>query len=166
MDDVSFMKKAVEEAVSSFNRDDIPVGAVLVIGGELIDSSGNSSHTNSDYISHAEAQLIRKNASLIKKAHKEGKKIVLYTTLEPCIMCLGMCVQSRISEIIYSCPDPAGGATDIKSTKEWSKKIWPRIKAGPMAKETYDLFMKYMHGKENWDDIRPYFEGIREDVLK
>jgi tRNA(adenine34) deaminase len=153
-DDSRFMGLALEQARLSFSEGNFPVGAVLVINGKLIEGDRNLLQTNSDWISHAEIRLLIKHSSLIKKSKKENAVITLYTTLEPCLMCLGTSVLHRISRIIYACPDLYSGATCIKheSLPIGYQIIYPKIEAGALKKESQDLLIKYMdaHISEKW----------------
>ena len=93
---------------------------------------------------------------VIKKAKNKNKssRAVLYTTLEPCLMCLGACVLSRIDKIVFGCLDPRGGATLIKLPPGISfyQELWPRISGGLFQKEIFQIMKPWMlsQGLEQW----------------
>lgn len=164
--DEKYMRLAIEEAKIALESGNYPVGAVLVIGGEVIAKKRNNLNSNEDWASHAEAVLIRENSKLIKSKIKNDKsEVVIYTTLEPCLMCLGTSVLHRLSKIVYACPDPHGGATNINPNNltEWYVRKWPIIKGGVCQEEAYGLLMNFMkkQNTETWDKIITLFEGMK-----
>ncbi len=171
--DKTFMKLALKEAKKSFDNGEYPVGAVLVIDGKLIGSQGNVMSSNNEWVSHAENNLINNCSHIIKKKYlptiidksKKDVKIELYTTLEPCLMCLGTSILNRVSRIIYSCPDPHGGATKISKSNlsEWYSMRWPKIESGLFKKNSYNLLIKYMKNQKEsyWGKTLKLFENLK-----
>ncbi|MBT3297368.1 nucleoside deaminase [archaeon] len=163
--DHKYMRLAIEEAKISLQNGDYPVGAVLVINDKITGKKRNCLHSKEDWASHAESMLIRENSKLIKSYIKNDlSDVILYTTLEPCLMCLGTSVLHRISKIVYACPDPHGGATKInpKELTDWYVRKWPEIKGGLYKEEVYDLMIDFMK-KQNtkvWDKIRVLYEDM------
>ena len=159
--DSEFMQIAINEAKNGYERDDFPVGAVLVINGQLIGVSSNSNKTNLDWMSHAEASLLKKYSKEIKKYKKEGASIELYTTLEPCLMCLGTSFFSRVNRIVFACSDPNGGAAGLKAehlSKGYTKR-WPLIeKNSKYSEESYNLLVDYMKKHDSWKEVLLSFE--------
>ena len=162
--DEEFMKIALKEAEEGSIRGDFPVGAVLTIGGEFIGKGNNFNYTNGSWNDHAEASLIRAFAPAIQRNKKNDKLVEIYTTLEPCFMCLGTCVLNRIGRIIYACPDPNGGATglDPKSLSGWYVKRWPVIEGGLFREESYKLLDDYMSSRESWQKTLSHFQKMHE----
>jgi tRNA(adenine34) deaminase len=112
--DKKIMKRALKLANDSLIIKDYPVGAVLIINGKVVAESRNNLHNLKNWSGHAESSLILKNSKLIKNEKLNKKsKIELFSTLEPCLMCLGCAVMNRVSRIVYACPDPRGGATKL-----------------------------------------------------
>lgn len=144
-EDIKFMAIALEEAKKAFKSGNLPVGAVLVIDGKLKGSSGTYQESNG-WFNHAENILIQKYAQDIKSAIENSKKVCVYTTLEPCLMCFGTIVHNRVSRIVYACPDLAGGSTQIKAPTKWYKDRWPIIEQGPFKKESLSLIQKWKEG--------------------
>ena len=153
--DENFMRIAMNEAYNCYSRGDLSVGAVLTINNNLEGISGNSSRTNGDWTSHAENSLLHKVSWKIKQSPR-GAISKLYTTWEPCLMCTGAAILSRVNEIIYACPDPLGGMSKVDKSilGTWNARHWPIFREGPFREESYDLLKKYM--EENsviWGDF-------------
>jgi tRNA(Arg) A34 adenosine deaminase TadA len=115
---------------------------------------------NGDWISHAENSLLRTVSWKIKR-NPDGYSR-LYTTWEPCLMCTGMAVLSRVNEIIYACSDPVGGVAKINpiDLDKWYKKHWPVFREGPFRDEFYNLLVKYMEENDIWKDFLEKFKRI------
>jgi tRNA(adenine34) deaminase len=113
--DEYFMKEALKEAESAFERDEVPVGAVIVHDKKIIARAHNLSETLNDATAHAEMQ------AFTIAAHAIGGKYltdcVLYVTLEPCVMCAGASKWTRLGRMVYGARDKERGYSGI------SKKI-------------------------------------------
>jgi len=148
------MKIALDEAEQSFKRGDFPIGAVLVIDGKMVDKCKNNSLSSNKWISHAKTILLSKNSALIKKCKESGSVVELYTTLEPCLMCLGVSVHHRLNRIIYACPDPNSGATHLKplTIKKRYADLWPKIQSGLMKEDSFKIMLAFFEGgkTEKW----------------
>ncbi len=103
----AWMKLALEEANLARSEDEIPVGAVLVEGGELIAAEHNRTRQLKDPLAHAEKLLIDK---ILASKIKYLQDYTLYVTLEPCLMCAGMMIWSRLGTLVYGASDPKAGA--------------------------------------------------------
>ena len=104
-------------------------------------------------------------APWIKIAVKEhAERVELYTTLEPCLMCLGSCVLHRVDRVVYACPDPHGGACalDPEQLPAWYSRSWPRIERGPFARASYDLATEYARRMQTpgWRRVLECFEAM------
>lgn len=106
-DDV-FMQQALGLAREAFELDEVPVGAIIVHGGRVIAAAHNRCEQLRDATAHAEMMAITQAAESIGDWRLEN--CVLYATLEPCIMCAGAILQSRISRVVFGAMDPKGGA--------------------------------------------------------
>lgn len=140
--DEYFMKEALKEAQIAFEKDEVPVGAVIVCNGQIIARAHNLTETLNDVTAHAEMQAFTSAADYIG-----GKYLTdcsLYVTLEPCNMCAGASYWTQISKIIY-------GATDEKRgfKKENTKIIHPKteIISGVLQKECSELLIKFFQKK-------------------
>ncbi len=106
--DRHWMKRAIVEAVNAQERDEVPVGAVIVCDGRLIASAHNGREQLNDPTAHAEMIAITQAAAALADWRLEG--CTLYVTLEPCAMCAGAILQSRIPRVVFGAPDPKAGA--------------------------------------------------------
>ncbi|MFX0095243.1 MAG: nucleoside deaminase [Candidatus Hodarchaeota archaeon] len=142
------MRIALDEAEKAFKEGNYPVGAVLVIDEKIIDSAHNKQITERSRNAHAEYLLLHENSKIIRKKVRRGSssKAELYSTLEPCLMCLGSAVFHRISRIIFACPDPRGGATYLNPEilSSWYVKNWPVIQGGLYDEPSYALICKFL----------------------
>jgi tRNA(adenine34) deaminase len=108
MTDHDFMQLALLEAEKAAKLGEIPIGAIIVRDGNLIASAHNQKETSNDPTDHAEILAIKQAALTLGAWRLENCK--LFVTLEPCLMCSGAILQSRISEVIFATRDPKGGA--------------------------------------------------------
>ena len=110
--DEAFMRMALKEAEKAGTNGEIPIGAVIVCGGRIISRAHNLTETLHDVTAHAEMQAITAAANMLGGKYLKG--CTLYVTVEPCPMCSGAIVNSRIDTVVYGCPDAkAGGAESI-----------------------------------------------------
>ena len=106
--DLIFMKRAILQAQTAYEEDEVPVGAVLVKDGEIIAESYNQLIQLNDPTSHAEINVIRKASKILGNYRLNNTS--LYVTLEPCLMCCGAMIHARIENLIFSTKDPKSGA--------------------------------------------------------
>ena len=104
------MSIALEEAISALDEGEVPVGAVVVRGDEVIARAHNGSITTNDPSAHAEMVAIRKAAGAIGNYRLSGT--TLYVTLEPCIMCAGAILHARIDRLVFGASDRKGGGVE------------------------------------------------------
>ncbi len=105
------MKKALHEAEMAFEKDEIPVGALIVIDNKVIARGHNLTEMLNDVTAHAEMQAITAAANFLGGKYLTG--CTLYVTLEPCQMCAGALYWSQISKIVYGASDENRGFTTI-----------------------------------------------------
>lgn len=105
--DEFFMKKALLEAETAFEKGEVPVGAVIVIDNKVIARTHNLTEMLNDVTAHAEMQAITSAANFIGGKYLKG--CILYVTLEPCQMCAGALYWSQISKIVYGASDENRG---------------------------------------------------------
>ena len=110
-----YMKEAIAEAKNAFSMGEVPVGAVVVMNGEIVARTHNLSETNKNPTHHAEILAI--NEALKNLGTKNLKGAELYVTLEPCAMCIGACALCKIDRVYFGAYDTksgaCGGKTDI-----------------------------------------------------
>lgn len=108
--DIRFMRLALDEAGFAFSKGEVPVGAVLVLSGAIISRAHNLRETLNDPSAHAEVIALKEGAARLG-TWRLGSA-TLYVTKEPCIMCAGAMVNSRLGGVVYGCSDVKGGAVD------------------------------------------------------
>ena len=102
------MTRAIIEARKARLKDEVPIGCVIVLGGKIIARGHNLRETTQDPTAHAELIAIRKAAR--KLGSWRLLESTMYVTLEPCSMCMGAIILSRIPRVVFGCYDPKGGA--------------------------------------------------------
>jgi tRNA(adenine34) deaminase len=107
-DDYQFMQRAMELAAQAEQEGEVPVGAVLVKAGEIIAEGWNQSIGQHDASAHAEMQVIRKAGQALENYRLVDT--ILYVTLEPCPMCAGALLHSRVKRVVFGAPDLKAGA--------------------------------------------------------
>jgi len=110
MDKNSFMEEALIEAKKALKKGEVPVGAVVVLEENIIGRGYNQPITKNDPTAHAEIMALRDAAMNLKNYRL--KDTLVYTTLEPCLMCAGALVHARIKKLIYSASDPKSGVIE------------------------------------------------------
>jgi len=109
-DHTAYMRQALRQAKRALARGEVPVGAVIVLGGQIIGRGGNRVVGASDPTAHAEIVTLRRAAQKIGNYRLVGAD--LYVTVEPCAMCAGAIIQARVERLFYGAPDPRAGAVD------------------------------------------------------
>lgn len=107
MNDRDFMLQALAEARLAELKGEVPVGAVIVRGGRIIARGRNRREEKGDPLAHAELEAIREAAASTLSWRLEGA--TMFVTLEPCAMCAGALVASRIERLVFATPDPKAG---------------------------------------------------------
>jgi tRNA(adenine34) deaminase len=105
--DEFFMKEAIKEAKKAEELKEVPIGAVIVLNGEIIARAHNLRETNQSAVSHAELLAIEQACQTVGSWRLE--QAVLYVTLEPCAMCAGAILLARIQKVVFGAVDPKGG---------------------------------------------------------
>ena len=108
--DFHFMQQALEQAKLASAKGEVPVGAVVVINNKVISKGFNIKETKKTPLGHAELVALHRAAKALGRWRLND--CTLYVTLEPCAMCAGAIVQSRISRIVYAATDPKAGAIE------------------------------------------------------
>lgn len=110
--DEYFMREALKEAKKAFDRDEVPVGAVIVSNNTIIARAHNLTETLNDVTAHAEMQAFTSAANLL--GGKYLKDCTLYVTLEPCLMCAGASAWTQIPTIVFGASDAKKGFSKIQ----------------------------------------------------
>lgn len=142
-DDAYYMKKALQEAEMAFEKDEIPVGAVVVIKDRIIARAHNLTELLNDVTAHAEMQAITAAANFL--GGKYLKDCTLYVTLEPCPMCAGALYWSQIAKIVYGAKDEKRGFQVMGST------LHPKTKlvGGVLEEECGEIIKRFFIQKRN-----------------
>jgi len=140
--DKHFMKAAFDEAKKAFDRQEVPVGAVVVCDDVIIARAHNLTETLNDATAHAEMQAITAAAGWLGGKYLEG--CTLYVTVEPCAMCAAAMNWSQLPELVYGCDDEKKGYTTISE-----KLLHPktRVRKGVMYEECAALMKDFFRMK-------------------
>ncbi len=137
--DEYFMRLALREAERAIEHDDVPIGCVIVHGGEVISASRNERELRGDPTAHAEVLALREASQRLG-----GWRLldtVLYVTLEPCAMCAGAIVLARVPRVVYGASDPKAGAAgsvlDVLAEPRLNHR--PQVDGGLLADEAATL---------------------------
>ena len=106
----SFMREALVEAAAAGAAGEVPVGAVVVLAGEIVGRGRNQPIGSHDPTAHAEIVAMRDAAARLGNYRLTGA--TLYVTIEPCLMCVGAMVHARIARVVYGAPEPKAGALE------------------------------------------------------
>ena len=139
----SYMEEALREAEKAYNLGEVPVGAVIVKDGEIVGRGHNLTETSGDPTMHAEMLAIREAAS-----HLGGWRLTgcsMYVTLEPCSMCSGALVWSRIEKLYIGAKDPKAGACGSVFNIVESDKLNHRLEVeyGIMEEESSEILKRF-----------------------
>ena len=138
-----FMRLAMREAEMALTHDDVPVGAVVVAGGEVIGAGHNERELRQDPSAHAEMIALRDAARRL--GSWRVLDAVLYVTLEPCAMCAGAIVLARVPRVVFGCTDPKAGAAgsvlDVLAQPQLNHR--PAVAGGLLAEECAGLLRAF-----------------------
>ncbi|VAW19369.1 tRNA-specific adenosine-34 deaminase [hydrothermal vent metagenome] len=120
-DDIYFMKRALQEAQLAFDKNEVPIGAVIVMNDQIIARAHNLTETLNDVTAHAEMQAFTAAADFL--GGKYLKECTLYVTLEPCQMCAGASYWTQIGKIVYGASEEKRGFLTLKTTLHPKTKV-------------------------------------------
>ncbi|MEN6321848.1 MAG: tRNA adenosine(34) deaminase TadA [Syntrophaceae bacterium] len=145
--DEKFIDLAMEEASLAFMGGEVPVGAVITRGDEILVKSHNRSIAMNDPSAHAEILAIRGAAHILGNYRLTGT--TLYVTLEPCIMCAGAIVQARIQRLVFGADDPKGGGVvslyEILRDSRLNHSV--ELKSGVRKDACAEILSRFFHEK-------------------
>jgi tRNA(adenine34) deaminase len=142
--DEYFMREALKEAQKAFDRDEVPVGAVIVSNKTVIARAHNLTETLNDVTAHAEMQAFTSAANLL--GGKYLKDCTLYVTLEPCLMCAGAASWTQIPHLVFGASDSKKGYSNISDPVLHPKT---RVKRGILEKECSRLLNSFFEEKRS-----------------
>lgn len=108
MDDAELMGRALDEARLALEHGDVPIGALVVVNGEVVASAHNERTLTDDPTAHAEVLAIRAAAENLGTSRLDGATLV--STLEPCPMCAGAALLARVGRVVFAAEDPKAGS--------------------------------------------------------
>ncbi len=141
------MRAALEEAKKAFAEDEVPIGAVAVLDGSIIAAEHNRKEQWKDPLAHAEMLVLSQTAERLERWRLTG--VTLYVTIEPCLMCMGAAIHSRIDKIVFGARDPKfGGARSLYQLGE-DPRMNHRLEIveGIMAEEAAALMKEFFANK-------------------
>jgi tRNA(adenine34) deaminase len=138
-DDVRWMWEALTEAQEAGVRGEVPVGAVVVAGGEVLARGRNETQTLQDPTAHAEMLAIRRAAAAVGSWRLPD--CTLYSSLEPCAMCGGAIVLARIVRVVFAARDPKSGACGSLRNVVQDQRLnhWCELSGGVLEQESAEL---------------------------
>jgi tRNA(adenine34) deaminase len=141
--DSIYMKQAIDQARNAWTIGEVPVGAVLVKDRQIIATGFNQPIGNHDPSAHAEMQAIRQAAQVLGNYRLPGCE--LFVTLEPCAMCAGVIMHSRISRVVYAATDPKTGAAGsvINLFDEPKLNHHTKVVGGVLADEAREVLRSF-----------------------
>ena len=145
--DIDTMQLAISEARAALEHDDVPVGAVVLRGGQIIAARHNERELTGDPTAHAELLALRDAAREV--GHWRLNDCSLFVTLEPCTMCAGACVNARLGRLVYATPDPKAGACMSNFGIHDGHVLNHRVptRTGPCADEAAELLRAFFRAR-------------------
>jgi len=145
--DVEFMQAALSDAAVAAEEGEIPVGAVIVVNGEIIAKGHNNSIAAADPSGHAEIVALRAAAQQVGNHRLAGA--TLCVTLEPCVMCVGAIAQARIGRVVFGAYDKKAGVLgsveDLSDSRALNHRF--EVNGGLLADECGDLLKKFFESR-------------------
>jgi len=146
---MAFMRLALEQAQQAPASGEVPIGTLLVHNGEILARAHNLRETTQDPTAHAEIIVIREAAAKLGSWRLTG--CTLYVTLEPCPMCAGAIVQSRIARLVFGAWDPKAGACgslmDIPAEPRLNHRV--RVEGGLLEEESQALLQEFFRNRRS-----------------
>ncbi len=167
MDHAAFMREALGEAEKAFARGEVPIGAVVVLDGQIIGRGHNLREQEKDGTAHAEMLALREAFGNVGDWRLNGTTI--YSTIEPCPMCAGALVLSRVKTLVYGATDPKAGAVDsvIDVVRQQRFNHQVEVVAGVLEEECRDIirrFFKDLREKKDNGEMAELVEGARLEI--
>ena len=163
-DDATWMREALAQARAAAADGEVPVGAVLVRGGEVIATGRNAPIAGHDPTAHAEIAVLRAAAQRLGNYRLDG--CTLYVTLEPCAMCSGAMLHARLPRVVYGAADPktgaAGSVVDLFAEPRLNHQT--QVTGGVLAEECGALLQRFFAERRRVQRARA--QPLREDALR
>jgi tRNA(adenine34) deaminase len=137
IDHESFMREALAEAEAALAAGDLPIGSVIVCEGTVVARGRNRIRSDSSQLAHAEMVALRNGGDLLFRRFEE---CIIYTTREPCIMCLGAIAMADVRHVVYGATDMGRGGTDMYTNVAYVRSQIHRYIGGVLAHECQVMF--------------------------
>jgi tRNA(adenine34) deaminase len=156
-----WMREALRAAHEAESRQEVPIGACVVINDEVVALAGNRTRTDCDPTAHAELLAIRQAAGRIGNYRLAA--VTVYSTIEPCAMCAGALIQARVPLLVYGARDERAGAVDTHFQICNSDQLNHRVKviSGVLEPECRQLMQEFFRSKRS--EVR-YQPSAKTDV--
>lgn len=147
MNKEEFMKLALKQAEIAYKEDEVPIGCVIVFNNEVIAKAHNKKEKKNCAIHHAEIEAISRATKVLNSWHLD--ECEMYVTLEPCLMCTGAIINSRIKKVYYGTKDPKGGSleSNIKLIDIKNLNHYPKYESGILEEECASILKKFFKTK-------------------
>lgn len=149
MNDLNYMKRALFQAEKAYHKDEVPVGAVVILDDQIISEAHNNSIKGLDPSGHAEIEALKKAALVV--GNYRIKEAVMYVTLEPCMMCCGALVQARLLEVVFAARDPKSGVVvsngQLLESSFLNHKV--RYRQGPLENESSEILKRFFASRRS-----------------
>lgn len=143
--DEFFMRRALDEARKAFSEDEVPVGAVMVRNGEIIASAHNTRESDKNALHHAEIKVIDASCKALGGWRLVG--CTLYVTLEPCPMCAGAIINSRVERVVYGASDKKAGSFGTMLDLTDYPLYKPEVEGGVLPEECSAILSDFFKAK-------------------
>jgi tRNA(adenine34) deaminase len=147
MTDEAWMTEALAEAVLAEEKDEIPIGAVIVLNDLILGRGHNRPISQHDPTAHAEMIALRDTARTLNNYRLPGT--TLYVTVEPCLMCMGALLHARVSRLVFGCYDPKTGAAgslyNVANDPRLNHQL--EVTAGVRAEESREFLQRFFRRK-------------------
>ena len=140
LDHRTFMSAALHEAAQAGLAGDLPIGAVVVCDGAIVGRGRNRIRSLSDKLRHAEVEALATSKEVRATQHQD---CVIYTTTEPCVMCLGTIIMADIRHVFYGLPDPARGGSDMMAHVPYAADQIHSYVGGILAEDSERLWRQF-----------------------
>ncbi len=150
--DKFFMELALEEAYKAYEENNVPVGAVIVKDNKVISRNRNRVNLDKSDIAHAEMLAI---LEVQAELYQIEKTFTIYTTLEPCMMCLGAIIYAQFARLVVAAPAPKVGSLHFLQINSTYKERAPDIEIGVLKEESRNLLKEYVKKT-----------GLRKDLIE
>jgi len=145
--DTQYMRYALNRAIEAGERGEVPVGAIVVVDGEIVAEGFNQPISTNDPTAHAEIVALRRAAAELRNYRLTAA--TLYVTIEPCQMCVGAMVHARIARLVYGAPEPKAGAIESAMRAHEHPALNHRLEVigGVLADESREVMQAFFQDR-------------------